>query len=313
MNTDITVVLNSLHCLRESDGSGGSEPYVWPALLWVDDRTLATPAKVGVTTPALANARVVLRQNMRAGETVAFPTSVGVSHVRVDDILKVRALFFVVALWESDETPTKAMRAGFQAFSGELRAAIADNLLGLASANPAERAAIIATIRTRVANRVRNAIKDGLSAFEKAQVALGTLNLDDIVDVAFTGSGGQPASAPITLNFQSGDLTNRYQALGSIAVQPVPVDRCQARVDAARAAQADVDGIEAEIRQLQVELKDASPGDKPRIIREIGRIRTQELVPANRALEAAKQALATCRGGGPVVSPGDAQPVTSSV
>ena len=44
MATDVILTFESLHCTRESDGTGHSEPYIWPVLLWVDDSTLATPA-----------------------------------------------------------------------------------------------------------------------------------------------------------------------------------------------------------------------------------------------------------------------------
>jgi hypothetical protein len=42
--TDGIIVRERLRCIRESDVAGGSEPYIWPALLWIDDNTLATPS-----------------------------------------------------------------------------------------------------------------------------------------------------------------------------------------------------------------------------------------------------------------------------
>src|SRR5262245_28376897 len=125
MATDAILVLERLRCIRESDGTGHSEPYIWPVLLWIDDNTLATPSLVGVTAPGLGNARVVIKNDMRAGQIADIPTSVGDLRVRFDDGLTIRRLILAVALWEEDETPEAAMRAGFQAFSSELRAAIA--------------------------------------------------------------------------------------------------------------------------------------------------------------------------------------------
>jgi hypothetical protein len=48
MTTQTVVVLDRLRCVHEHDGSGHSEPYLWPTLLWVDDATPATPDRVGV-------------------------------------------------------------------------------------------------------------------------------------------------------------------------------------------------------------------------------------------------------------------------
>jgi hypothetical protein len=75
--TDVIVVLERLHCVREDDARGGSEPYLWPALVWYDDDTLATPGRVGVITPLSRDARVVLRSDMRAGQTADIPPQWG--------------------------------------------------------------------------------------------------------------------------------------------------------------------------------------------------------------------------------------------
>ena len=78
MATDAVVVLERLRCIRESDGgTGHSEPYIWPTLLWIDDATLTTPDLVGVAAPGRDSARVVVKGDMRPGETADFPTSVG--------------------------------------------------------------------------------------------------------------------------------------------------------------------------------------------------------------------------------------------
>jgi len=287
------MTLERLRCIRESDGTGHSEPYIWPALLWIDDHTLATPELVGVTAPALGNARVVIKSDMRAGETADIPSSVGrVLRVRFEDGLSTRRLILAVVLWEEDETPEAAMRAGFQAFSSELRAAVAANLLALSQANEEEETAIVATIKTRVSARVRSALENGLTAAEKARVLLGTLNLDDPINSDFKSLPDLRAT-PITLTFSAGS-SDDYEIQGHLQVLPVVVDRCQAQVNAVEAAQAAVDAIDAQIRQLQDELQHASPAEKPFIISEIRRLREERPV-AMAAFEDARRALQTCR------------------
>ena len=293
MATDAIIVLERLRCIRESDASGGSEPYIWPVLLWIDDNTLATPSLVGVTGPALGNARVVIKNDMRAGQTADIPTSVGVRRVRFEDDLTIRRLILAVALWEEDETPEAAMRAGFQAFPSELRAAVADNLFALSQAGEEEQDAIIARIQARVSDRVESAIRNGLTGWQKARVLIGTLNLDDIIGSAFR-SFPDLFPTTITLTFGAGS-SNDYEIQAKLEVQPVRVDRCQAQVNAVKAAQSVVDNVDAEIRNLQSELQRASPGEKPFIISEIKRIRAEELPAAMAALDDARRALSICR------------------
>jgi hypothetical protein len=199
MATDAILSLNRLLCIRESDGTGNSEPYIWPVLMWIDDITLMKEL-VGVTAPALGNARVVIKSDMRAGQTADIPASVGVLRVRLEDGLTIRRLILAVALWEEDETPDAAMRAGFQAFSSELRAAIADNLFALNQASEEEREAIIETIKASVSDRVRSSIENGLTGWQKARVLFGLLNLDDFIDSDFKNFPDL-LPTPITLTF----------------------------------------------------------------------------------------------------------------
>jgi hypothetical protein len=302
MATDAILVLERLRCLRESDGSGHSEPYIWPVLIWIDDDTLATPALVGVAAPALGNARVVIKNDMRAGEEANLPSSVSTLRVRLDDNQTVRRLILAVALWEDDETPQKAMRAGYTAFVGEMGSAIADNLFALSAATTDdERQPIIDEITARVKAKVESAIRDGLTGWQKARVAIGTLNLDDFIDSAFK-SFPTLANEPFLLDFASPGArpSQRYQITGQLRAVPVRVDPCQALVDAVHEAQAAVDGIETEIRALQAQLRgQRQPGEPPLpkafIIQEIARIREEELPPAEDALQAAIDALAACR------------------
>ena len=94
------------------------------------------------------------------------------------------------------------------------------------------------------------------------------------------------------------DTLSQYEIEGQLQIKPVVVDRCQAQVNAVNAAQAVVNGIEAEIRSLQDQLRgggDEPPLPKSFIIAEIKRIRAEELAPAVADLQAARAALKACR------------------
>lgn len=293
MPRDAFITLEQLRCIRESDGTGHSEPYIWPAIVWIDDNTISTPGLVGMTSSILEHARVVIKDDMRARQVASIPASVGSFRIRFEDNLDTFHLFIVVALWEEDETPNKAMRAGFQVFAPELRAAVRDNLLSLNQASEEERAVIIESIKDRVRDKVKSAISDGLTGWQKVRVGLGTLNLDDIV-ASTHASFDSLQNRSFTMTFRSG-TDQHYEIDGSIRLRPVVLDRCQALVDAVQAAQGVVNGVEAEIEALQEELQNASPGQKPFLIQEIKRLQNEDLVQAMEALDEARQALLRCR------------------
>jgi len=306
MATDAIVLLEQLHCLTLINTETRTEPYFWPALIRIDDTTLATPDLVAMQTPVLGNARVVIKDSMRAGETASIPSSVGILRTRFEDNLMTRRLILVVALLENDETPEDAMEDGFKAFNSELRAAIADNLFALSAANEEETKAITDTISERVAGRVKSAIENGLSAYEKAKVFAGFLNLDDSIGSDFKSFGKDSLGpAAFTLHFEAKgkilgvfDTLSEYEIEGQLQIKPVVVDRCHAQINAVNAAQAVVNGIEAEIQALQNELKGGGEGPslpKSFIIAEIKRIRAEELAPAVADLQAARAALKACR------------------
>src|SRR5262249_4595504 len=136
MAADAIVVLETLHCVQETDESGHSEPYIWPALLWVDDLTLQTPPGVGIAAPALGNARIVIKSGMKSGQTADIPLPVSALRVRLDKP-DMTPLFLVVALWENDDTPQAALQAGYSEFVVALPAEIGAQLLPLKAARDA--------------------------------------------------------------------------------------------------------------------------------------------------------------------------------
>jgi len=306
MPTDAIVLLEQLHCIKLLNTESRTEPYIWPALLRIDDNTIATPELVALTAPVTGNVRVVIKDSMRAGQTASIPSSVGILRARFDDNLMTRRLILVVALLENDETPRDAVDAGYNAFLSELRAAVADNLFFLSAADEEETKLITDEISKRVAGRTKSAIENALSAYEKAKVFAGILDLDDSIGSAFASFGKDfLVPAPIHLFFEAKgkilgtiDTLSQFEINGQLQVKPVVIDRCQAQVNAVREAQAVVDGIEKEISNLQDQLKgggDEPPLPKDFINEEIARIRKEELAPAVEALQAARAALNICR------------------
>ena len=306
MATDAIVLLERLSCIALTNTEGRTEPYIWPALIRIDDNTIATPERVAMQTPPLVYARRVIKDSMRAGETADIPPWIGVQRTRFEDNLMARGLILVVALLESDETPLAAMQAGFNAFYREIRTVIAENLLALSTANEDQLALLIDGIKQSVEQRVRSAIENGLTAYEKAKYIAGFLDLDDSIGSDFKSFRSDALSASeFILHFETRgrdwlghDTLSQYEIQGQLRMQPVVADRCQVQVNAVNAAQSVVNGIEAQIQKLQEQLH--GEGEEPAppkniIIAEIVRIRAEELAPAVAALEEARAALQACR------------------
>lgn len=316
MALDASIVLETLHCIREREGGftgllgQGSEPYIWPVLLRIDDFTLQTPSHVQVVGPGLGNARVVIKTDMQAGQTADIPASVGILRTRLESNVLFTRLILVVALWEHDGTPAAALHAGFLGFISELAVAIGNinTLLALKDADDRKDAealeAIIKTIKSQVENRVESAIGNGLTGTQKAAIATGFLNLDDLLGNDFRSF---PNALPtrITLTFGKGSL-NRFEIRGRLEAREVRVDRCQAKVNAVQSAQAAVNEVNAEIAKVQDELNHASPLEKPFLISEIERLTDEDLALVLTELGEARTALLICRSRVPRSFPGEA-------
>lgn len=303
MPIDAIITLDRLVCSKEHDETGHSEPYLWPVLIRIDDETLATPALVSAISPSEANARSVVKSDMRRGDAAPVPEGQRVFRFRFSDGLDLSRVLLVVALLENDETPQRAIVNGYTTFRNELPKAIGsfDRLLRLSSDDAAVRDAAIGEVKAIVGNAVRAAIRDSLTAGDKLKILLGTLDLDDEIAVAHTtfdrllGDAGATLNQPFNLllvrrtGSSNSTVTDVYDLRGRFETRRVVRDRCQPRVDAVRAAQEAVDAIEREIDDLRESFK----GDE--LAELVAAIQEEDLDPALAALDAARAALAACR------------------
>jgi len=296
MALDVTLVLQEIHCVKESEG--GSEPYIWPVLLWIDDTTLLNTGDevLGVRGPVLADARVVLKESMKAGETAAIPFPLGTLGIRFEEVSTLTYVLLVVALFDQDETPQAAMWAGCKAFSLALRAAIVPRLLALRTAvaqgDDVELERLTAEIKAEVKAATESATWNALTGPQKGGYFLGTLNLDGYVGSAFYF--GAPARTDLALVLRSDYGSNEYRVDGFINVQQTTVDLCQAQADAVKEAQDLVDGIQGQITAEKASYHTASPAQKSSISAHIAQL-NQDLDVAMTALDEARLALKRCR------------------
>ena len=313
MALDAFIVLESLHCIKELDllRGKGSEPYLWPVLIRIDDLTLQTEALIDVTAPILGNSRMVIKNDIRQGQSAEIPPSVGVLRFRLEDSLFDTRLILIVALWDEDDAPDKSVHAGFQAFVSALAAGL--TLLAIKDAEDRKdeeaKAAIAKDIQEQVNKKVRAAITDSLSGPQKVAVKTGFLNMDDVIGSAFKGfSNALPTKFSLTTG---AGTVNEFQIQGRLDVREVRKDPCQAQVEDVREAQTGVNDVNNQIKALQEELKKASPAEKPFINSEIKRLREEDLVIAQESLGVALTKLSICRSRQPSSFPTEAQQITA--
>ena len=313
MPTEAIITLEDLECITIRDNETKVEPYIWPALIKIDTSTINAPdgrfVDVIALSPSLAS--VVIKNSMQQGDLVPIPASVATLRTRFQDDVTLKRLILIVSLLESDETPKSAMRAGFEAYVRELRAAFKDefpNLFQAESVNDEEgEKAIIKRIKNRVESKTKSAIEGALSTADKVKIKLGFLDNDDFISSENIKFGenfflNTPNAAPITLVFQKkvafieevfppkvAQGLVRYHIRARLQAGPPVIDPCRSQATAVRTAQTVVDGIQKEINLLAKAFPKGSNNA------EIQRIRKEELAPALAQLENAKKALQLCR------------------
>jgi hypothetical protein len=206
MQQTASLTLATLHCVREKESS--SSPYLWTALVVIDESSLA----VIVVSPLNAADRVVIQNNLQAGQSASIPSSVGLLSFQFDLAITKTDAILVAALWQKHDTPGNVVDAGFDAFTSTLKSAITDNLINLASTDPQTQQAAIDKVKSTVKDSVTSAISNSLSTPQKIEVKTGLLTLDSLVDSSSQVlSSLAPTSFTITLG---GALGGRLLSYG---------------------------------------------------------------------------------------------------
>lgn len=293
--TKIELRLDHLQCRVQSDASGGSEPYLWPMLLWVTDHSIGTPTPVRSNHPHTP--RTVLAQDVHAGTGLAVPAAAGTVRTQLETGDSLRKAIAVVSLLENDETPDHVVRAAYDAYVEAIPASVAAHLLDLASDDDTVVQAATDAVKREVEAAVKSAGSDEMSAWEKFKVGIGSLNLDDQVGSAFTST---EVTKPLELSFtivegsgSSAHVTQDWRLSGLLTVDH-RVDLCASQVLAVNQARVARDSALRQLRALQTQFAQASAAEKPAIQLDIDEARAV-LADAESAVASAEAALAACR------------------
>jgi len=279
----VTIELQDLVC-TDQFRSEGCRPYLWGVLLQVDDDTLGSGALVATVSfaPPPDGAFVPIASAMHAGDSAAIPGAVSRYGARFRSGQNRNDL----VLWDARDTPAGAVAAGYDAFIGEIRDAIADNLLDLSTANEDQVGVIEAKINQRVHDKVESAIRGQLSDLQKVEVELGILTPDQPIDSAFRHVSIQDAASAESFTLPFSDILNDDFALH--AQMTVTSDPCEDQLARVGSAQRAIENTRGAIKQLR------SKPESPKIEKEIEKLEN-ELLVLQAKLAQAQHDLELCR------------------
>ena len=301
----INIEFQQLRCISESDDDG-AQPYLWTELLQIDDDTIASGAPVFAADhpPSPVGARVVIKEQMKAGDSALIPDLLARLNARFRSDpppLVRRDLILVAVLLDQRDTPGSAIVAGYDAFLSELPSEVAKSLLALSETSGAEQDAVIKTIEDAVETQVDAAIADKIGALDKAGVWLGIESPDRTIGTGHMLFEQENASRPFTLRFQS-DAGDDFELDAQLRVT---IDPCEDELVLVESMQAAVANMEGRAKQLA----NAHGGEPtPQDEQEMEQLR-QQLLAERAKLKSAQEALERCRQR---IEPGPAEPILSA-
>jgi hypothetical protein len=281
-----SIQLQQLRCTFQPKIEG-CRPYLWGVLLQVDDDTLASGALVAtVSFPPMPDGSFSeIAPAMHGGDSAPIPGEVARYAARFRSGQARNDLILVVVLWDSQDTPLYATAKGYDAFLGEIRDAVADNLLALSTADENQEKAIEDAIKKRVHDKVEAAIRGGLSDLDKIAFATHLKVPDRVIDSQFRHVSLQAADSvtPFTLTFN--DVIDEFQL---DAEQRVVADPCEDQAVQVRFAQQTIENIKGALKQLH------QLPESPKTEAKIEQLES-ELIGWQATLVQAQNDLAACR------------------
>jgi hypothetical protein len=313
MQLRVTFNLERLHCHRQHDASGYSEPYLWTTFWSVDITTIFTANPVRVFTSLISN-RDFFQNDVQDGDDVAIPAPLGVASIVLDDGnlsdtgINGAACGCIVLLWEEDDTPDLKVHFALRTYDSAIRRALNDFVRENGPVEPDEDQLdeIIADVKSEVEASIRR----GLSLFD-----ILFLNFDD-----FLGTGrksylfkaeGDREEGPADLlaifdrlepedpfSFRITKKDQDYEVFGRIRVEefvPPAPDPCPEQLRAYREAVAALKEIDEELDQIASQIPGSTGVDREVLIADHKRIKFTLRPEAVRAVASALAAYEACR------------------
>lgn len=269
----VTLRATELRCIAQSEGSGGSEPYLW--LTFFAFGAEPVPGQTGpvaTITPSYDNFRTDIPNGIKAGQAIALPQffAAGSFDFDMDLTSQPKMMGCVAVLMEEDDTPDSSIGLGYGAYAKEM-----DKQL-----NDLVRKRIQSGDLGPITDDEIQAIKDAVYA--KVEEAVGSnqswwnalTDQDDNIGFTFK------TFTDSEIQFQyfdfpeiaNGDRSDRFVLSGGLSLGPVPadpVDTCSVQRSAVDAKKAEIAAYQLRIAALQSRLLHATPQEKAGIVADI--------------------------------------------
>jgi hypothetical protein len=282
----VTARLTELRCLQQSEGSGGSEPYLWTTYFAFGAEPLPFQSgPLGIITPAYDAFRAEFPNGMKAGQATPVPSFIASASFDMDlDITAIpRMVGCIAVLMEEDATPQSSIVLGRMAYSKEIQNqlnAFATKRIQSGNFGPITDGEIRA-IRSGVESKVKSAVSSNQflwGAFRDQDDTLGftykvfkhphEATTPDIPDIVF-----QYFDLP---EIKKG--SDRFVLSGGLSLGAIPTesfDMCALERNALKAKQDEIKGLQGREKLLQAELHHATPAQKAAIVAEINETKSQ--------------------------------------
>jgi hypothetical protein len=283
-----SITLDQLSCDTETEGDG-SHPYLWAVLLQVDDATIASGALVAriAFAPSPTGAQIIIADGMRTGDMAPVPAPQRRLAAQFNPGQRQRDLILITVLWDQHDIPFDAVLAGYDAFLGTSRDAVAANLLGLGSSSPVVQQAAVDAVTATINQQVSDAIEGKLSLVDKLEIKAHLKTPDTVIDSAFRHFALAEVDSASTLSLPFGAGSGHdYRIDGTFTVI---VDPCEAELIRVRAAQQAIANTEGALKKL---IGHEGPGTEKQI-----ELLEEELSTQKGRLAAAEADLSQCRAG----------------
>jgi hypothetical protein len=298
----VTVKLTQLRCLAQSEGSGGSEPYLWTTFFAFGAEQLPFQSGVfGVTTPSYDEFRTEFPNGIKAGSVAQVPVFIasGEFDMDLDSVPQPKIFGAIAVLMEEDSTPQRFMVQGRIAYSKEIEVQL--EALGKARIFSGD----FGPLTDAEAKALQDAVTDKVkSAVARGQNIGGLFrNQDDNLGFTFktfTHHEGDPNTEIRNQSFDFPVIDNKkgdqFILSGTMSLGRVPrppIVFCRAQRDALQAKRDQIHSLGNLVASQQAQLQHASPQAKPAIIDQIEATNAQ-IAAAEAELPALQAALDAC-------------------
>ncbi len=265
-----------LLCIAQSEGSGGSEPYLWTTFFAYGSEPDPSPAFFRVITPAYDAFRAEFPNGVKAGQSVPVPVFVSSASfdIDMDGARNPKIVGCIAVLMEEDDTPQNSIVLGRIAYSKAIEEQLntfASHRASTGDFSPPTDAEIEA-MKKAVISKVKSAIASDQHFWNVFRDQDDNLGFSYRFFVHDKDKPSESTIQPGAFEIDLGSGNNRFTLSGQIGVRPVPVqpvDLCAGPRAALEAKKNEIAGLQGRVTALQYELNHATPQQKSAIVSEI--------------------------------------------